>query len=112
MKHFEEKREDARFRCGSSVEWGYLTKPEKHSARMRNFSQAGICFETTRPPVHGATIMVRLEAYEDDCRSDCRQGRECPWPRSMALGDVKWCRDLSGSASPLFGVGVKFHFPV
>lgn len=112
MEHSKEKRECARFSCGSPVEWGYLAKPEKHSARMRNFSEAGVCFESARPPVHGATILVRLEAYQDDCRSDCREGSECPWPRSIVLGEVKWCRDIAESGQSLFGVGVKFHLPV
>jgi hypothetical protein len=112
MEHSEEKRREERFSCGSPVEWAYFNKSEKHNARMRNFSRAGACFESSRAPVHGATILVRLEAYQTDCRSDCREGSDCPWPRSMVLGEVKWCRDIAGSRLPLFGVGVKFQLPV
>ena len=108
----EEKRQDERFSCGSPVEWAYFNKPEKHSARMRNFSHAGACFECSQAPIHGATIMVRLEAYQAECRSDCREKSDCPWPRWNVLGEVKWCRGITGSGSPLFGVGVKFHPPV
>jgi hypothetical protein len=108
----EEKRQDERFSCGSSVEWAYFNKPEKHSARMRNFSHAGACFECSQAPIHGATIMVRLEAYQAECRSDCREKSDCPWPRWNVLGEVKWCRGITGSGRPLFGVGVKFHPPV
>jgi hypothetical protein len=107
-----EKRRDARFSCGSPVEWAYLNKSEKHDARMRNFSEAGASFESSRAPVEGATILVRIEAYLADCRSDCPEESSCPWPRSMVLGEVKWCRDISGSGLPLFGVGVKYHLPV
>jgi hypothetical protein len=111
MGHPEEKRQNERFSCGSPVEWAYFNKPEKYNARMRNFSHAGACFESSQALIHGATIMVRLEAYQAECRSGCIEKSDCPWPRSIVLGEVKWCRDLAGSELPLFGVGVKFHLP-
>ncbi len=110
-RHAEEKRRDERFSCGSPVEWGYFNKPEKHSARMRDFSHSGACFECSQAPVHGATILVRIEAYQPECRAECREKIDCPWPRSIVLGEVKWCRDLAGSGRARFGVGVKFHPP-
>jgi hypothetical protein len=79
---------------------------------MRNFSHDGACFECAQALVNGATIMVRLEAYQAECISACREETDCPWPRSVVLGEVKWCRDLSTSGPPRFGVGVKFHLPV
>jgi hypothetical protein len=112
MKHFENKRSDERFLCGSPIEWAYFNKSQKHSARMRNFSHTGACFESRQAILRGATIMVRLETYEDDCRMGCAHKSDCPWPRSIALGEVKWCRDMAGCGLPVFGVGVKFHFPV
>jgi hypothetical protein len=112
MEHSEEKRREERFSCGSPVEWAYFNKPEKHNARMRNFSHAGACFESSEALVHGATILVRLEAYQAECRSDCEDKSDCPWPRSIILGDVKWCHDITGRRLPLYGVGVKFHLPV
>jgi hypothetical protein len=108
MDHAEEKRQTDRFACGSPVEWAYFNKSEKHSALMRNFSHDGVCFECSRAPVSGATIMLRLETYHPECRSDCKENTECPWPRSIVLGNVKWCRDMSSSGLPRFGVGVKF----
>jgi hypothetical protein len=112
MNQLPEKRRNERFPCRTPVEWAYFNKSEKHSARMNNYSQAGACFESSRAPMQGATILVRLEAYQSDCRSDCREGNACPWPRSISLGEVKWCRNLASSGLPLFGVGVKFHLQV
>jgi hypothetical protein len=109
MDHAEEKRRNDRFACGTPVEWGYFNKSEKHSAKMLNFSHEGICFECSRAPVNGATIMVRLETYQSECRSDCKDEWNCPWPRSIVLGDVKWCHDITSSGLTRFGVGVKFH---
>jgi hypothetical protein len=107
-----EKRCDARFSCRAPVEWAYFNKPDKHNARMLNYSQTGACFECAEALVNGATIMVRLEAYRADCGSGCRNKDECPWPRSIGLGEVKWCLGLPGIGVQRFGVGVKFHLPI
>jgi hypothetical protein len=112
MQRAEEKRRDDRLVCRSPVEWAYFNKPEMHRGEMRNFSTRGFSFECVQAPVHGATVRVRLESYPSECRSGCQGGPECPWPPSIVLADVKWCRDLSSSGAPRFGVGVKFHMQV
>jgi hypothetical protein len=105
----KDKRLDERFTCRSPVEWTYFNKPESYSAQMRNFSVTGACFECSQALVRGATIRVRLEDYQTECRSDCRDRSECPWPRSIVLGEVKWCHGISDSGLLRFGFGVKFH---
>jgi hypothetical protein len=107
----KDKRHDERFTCRSPVEWTYFNKPESYSAQMRNFSSTGACFESSQELVRGATILVRLESYQTECRSECVAQSECPWPRSIVLGEVKWCRNITGSGLLPFGVGVKFHLP-
>lgn len=106
-----DKRRDERFACRSPVEWAYFNKPDSYSALMRNFSQAGACFESSQALVHGATILVRLEGDRAECRAECTDRTDCPWPRSIVLGEVKWCRGIAGSGLARFGVGVKFHLP-
>jgi hypothetical protein len=112
MERSEEKRGDDRLSCRSPVAWAYFNKSEMHSGQMRNFSSRGACFECTQAPVNGATILVRLETYPTECRSGCEGVSDCPWPPSIVLGDVKWCRDLASSGPQRFGVGLKFHVPV
>lgn len=107
-----EKRCDARFPCRAPVEWAYFNKSEKHSARLLNYSQTGAGIECSQALISGATILVRLEAYRAECRAECASGEECPWPRTVTLGEVKWCRDFSETGTGRFGVGVKFHPPV
>jgi len=107
-----EKRYNERLSCRAPVEWGYFNKPEKFNARMLNYSRNGVCFECSRAPINGATIRVRLEAYHAECGSECRNNDECPWPRSIGLGEVKWCLGLPGIGAQRFGVGVKFHLPI
>ena len=112
MEQPPEKRCNERFPCRTPVEWGYFNKPEKYSARMLNYSHTGSCFECSQALINGATVLVRLEAYGAECGAECRNGDECPWPRLISLGEVRWCRDLAGIGTRRFGVGVKFHLPI
>jgi len=112
MEQRSEKRHDERFACRTSVEWTYFNKSEKHNARMLNYSQTGFCLESSEALINGATIMVRLENYRAQCGAECKQGDDCPWPRLVSLGEVKWCRHFPQAALQRFGVGVKFHLPV
>jgi len=112
MEQRSEKRHNERFACRTAVEWAYFNKSEKHNARMLNYSQTGACFESSEALINGATIMVRLEDYRAECGSECKLGDDCPWPRLVSLGEVKWCRHFPEAALQRFGVGVKFHLPV
>ncbi|MGE5258153.1 MAG: PilZ domain-containing protein [Hyphomicrobiales bacterium] len=106
-----DKRGEERFTCRSPVELAYFNNAESYSGLMRNFSLTGASFECPQELVHGATVVMRLEGYQVECRADCTDRVECPWPRYVVLGEVKWCRGISGSSIPRFGVGVKFHLP-
>jgi hypothetical protein len=112
MQDPDEKRCGGRLACRSPIAWAYFNKPETHQGQMLNYSSHGVGFECAQAPFHGATILVRLNAYPAECRAGCQGGPECPWPPSVVLGDVKWCRDLSASGMQRFGVGVKFHLEV
>ena len=65
--------------------------------------------ECAQALVSGSTIVLRLGAYFPECRSGCEEKVDCPWPPSIVLGDVKWCRGISDSGPPRFGAGVKFY---
>jgi hypothetical protein len=112
MQDTEEKRRGGRLACRSPVAWAYFNKPETHQGQMLNYSRHGVCFECAQALVRGATVLVRLNTYPAECRSSCQGGPDCPWPPSIVLADVKWCRDLSGNGASRFGVGVKFHLEV
>ncbi len=106
------KRRHERFACGSPVQWAYFNKPETHGARMLNFSRAGMRLESRKELVPGAAVVVRLMEYRAECLAGCRNQTDCPWPRSIAVGEVKWCRGAASGPSTSFGAGVKFHLPV
>lgn len=109
MVHDVEKRRDERISCRASVAWAYFNKTETHGASLRDFSRAGACVECSEAPIRGSTIVLRMEAYPAGCREGCTDEGNCPWPRSIALGEVRWCREISGGDPQRFGVGLKFH---
>lgn len=106
-----ERRRQERYACGSAGKWAYFNRAEFHSARMFNFSHAGACFESPEALMPGATVVVRLEDYRPECTAQCRGPSDCPWPRSIAVGEVNWCRGASGDRRPAFRAGVRFHLP-
>jgi hypothetical protein len=109
MVHAAEKRRDERIPCRSAVVWAYFNKTETRSASLRDFSRAGACLDCSEAPIHGSTIVLRMEAYPAGCREGCKEEDICPWPRSIALGEVRWCRQITGGNPQRFGVGLKFH---
>lgn len=111
MQKPPERRRHERFACGSQLKWAYFNKAENHNARMSNFSHAGVSFEGPEALVPGATIVMRLEGYQAECKAQCRDQGDCPWPRSIAVGEVKWCQSAN-SGVPSFESGVRFNMPV
>jgi hypothetical protein len=106
-----DNRRDLRTTCRSPVTWAYFNRPETHEGWLSDFSSSGAGIESIEALIPGATIMLRIKAYAAGCRPDCGDERHCPWPRSIALAEIKWCRDLSGGRPPRFGAGVRFHPP-
>jgi hypothetical protein len=112
MEKTSERRRHERFACGSAVKWAYFNRAEVHAARMCNFSHAGVSFEGPEEIAPGATIVVRLEEYRAGCTPKCPDQGDCPWPRSIAVGEVKWCQSANGGGRFSFESGVRFHLPV
>jgi hypothetical protein len=91
------------------VKWSYFNQPQSHAAQMVNFSQEGVALETDESPVDGSSVVMRLEGDASQCRPDCSEPVECPWPRSMVLGHVKWSRP-QGQRPSRWAVGIQVYF--
>ncbi len=102
-----DKRSEARRRCYAEVMWAYFNTMDFHAARMVNVSRGGGYFETGQPALPGASVFIRVQKVLD--AADPSSPAEAL--RSAALGEVKWCRDLSGGGAQ-FGVGFRYHIPV
>ena len=109
MESTGEKRNDRRYACRARVEWSYFNQSGGRPGMMLNFSREGVALETEESLVEGASVVMRLAGDAAGCRPDCDDtADECPWPRSMLLGHVKWSRRLSGPG-PRWGAGLKIY---
>jgi len=108
MESNSEKRCEDRQQCDAAIEWAYFNKGECFSARMLNFSQNGGYFVSGQPLIPGATILIRLRNIDAGGADACDRSAM----KTNALGEVKWCRELSDASAARFGIGVRYHFPV
>jgi hypothetical protein len=107
-----DKRNARRYPCQVRVQWSYFNQPGSHAARMVNFSQEGVALEAEQLLINGSSVVMRLDGDPGECRPDCSDAAGCPWPRSMLLGDVKWCRPRSveDKHPPRWGAGIRIYF--
>ena len=100
-----DKRNGERHGFHGEIIWSYFNKKDYFEARALNFSRDGSYFETDRALGVGVTVLIRvLNCFDQNIRSE---ENECI--RWNALGEVKWCRDLTGGKQGHYGIGVKYH---
>jgi PilZ domain len=75
------------------------------SAKMLNYSEGGIYFESNFAFQPRTSIYIRIEKKMTDL-SECKFHNGF---RSVALGEVKWCREISEGESGKYGIGIKYY---
>lgn len=78
-----------------------------HQAKMLNYCEGGLYFESAFPFKPGTTIYVRIEEFS---RKDSHSTLYCGH-RTVTLGEVKWCKEISAPESYKFGIGVRYYEP-
>lgn len=99
----KEKRMHERHHCEAITKWSYFNKEKFFEAKIFNFSRNGIYFETPHELKPGAIVFVRLETLLSKNMS--LDDHECL--RTITLGEVKWCKELSADGANYFGVGIR-----
>lgn len=102
-----EKRGSVRHKCEAAIEWSYFNKEVYFDAKLLNFSESGVYFESAHDLKPGAMIFMKMNMGSSSKINFL--DHECP--RSVSLGEVKWRIDLSGSDQSYYGVGVRYPFP-
>ena len=102
-----DKRRHVRHKCEATIEWSYFNKEIQFDAKLLNFSESGVYFETGHDLKPGATIFLKMKTVSSCEINSFDHGR----PRSVSLGEVKWHIDLSASDQSCYGVGVRYPFP-
>jgi hypothetical protein len=99
----KEKRMYERYNCEAIIKWSYFNNDRFFEAKILNFSRNGIYFETSHEVKPRSTILIRLETLlSKNMRLD---DHECM--RTVTLGEVKWCNELSADGDSYYGVGVR-----
>ncbi len=101
-----EKRRLMRHSCEATIEWSYFNKEIYFDAKLLNFSEGGVYFETGHDLKPGATIFLKMKMAS----SSKINSLDHEYPRSVSLGEVKWRIDLSGSDRSYYAVGVRYPF--
>ena len=114
MKKDTKKRTDKRQVCNTKIKWAVfnrttfnLGQERFYRARVLNFSEGGLYFESEHPLKPGTTILFRLEVSR--CGASGSEGYDCL--RTISLAEIRWCQDLFRNGESCFGIGAKYHIP-
>ncbi len=107
MKANLEKRTCDRHRLKADVMFSYFNKEPSYLAQTQNLGPGGMCFCTSLPLQPGSTVCIRLKKiHADPPGAGCREGL-----RSITLGQVQWCHELTGLEAAKYSVGIKYFEP-
>jgi hypothetical protein len=107
MTEFSSKRVCDRYECCFAISCTRFNSTQYFQGRMENYSQNGLYFESESALQPGTTILTRvLKNLDADYARKVRKGF-----RSVALGEVKWCKEIISESSTYYGVGVRYYEP-
>jgi hypothetical protein len=98
-----EKRAYQRYNCEAIIKWSYFNRGRLFDAKIVNFSKDGFSFETSSEISPHATILTRLENLFTKNMSVSE--KECL--RTISIGEVRWCQELSKDGLRYYAVGVR-----
>jgi hypothetical protein len=102
-----EKRTFDRYNQEARLVCTYFNTNKYCQAKMLNYCEGGLYFESEFPFKPRTCIYIRLEEYFPMASgSPLHDGF-----RTATLGEVKWCKELSGTESYKYGVGVRYYEP-
>ena len=97
----KEKRKSERHDHEVSIVYAYHNSDEFYNAKMCNFSNSGLCFESPAAIEPGADIYVMMDEFVPDAiGSEIYDGY---------LAEVRWCQRLSQVDPTIYHVGVKYY---
>ncbi len=101
------KRVCDRYDCCFSITCARFNSTHYIQGRMANYSQNGLYFESESALQSGTSILIRvLKNLDADNAPEVREGF-----RSVALGEVKWCKEFISEGSTYYGIGVRYYEP-
>ena len=107
MKSYTDKRACERSSHAALIEFSYFNKEHCYEAQTLDHCAVGLRFKSEVFLKPGATINIRVKKFHpnDSCKGDCRG------LRSVALAEVKWCKEFLNETEPFFEIGAKYFQP-
>jgi hypothetical protein len=107
MSDHKEQRRCDRCQYEDPVTSGYFNTGLCRIARTKNRSPDGMYIESDYFLRPGATVYLKLENKMSDASE--KPSCACYGLRTVTLGEVKWCQELSAPGSSLYGIGLKYY---
>jgi len=102
-----EKRISERQPHQGAITFSIFNRQKCIDAQSLDYSKNGLRFKSACALQPGTTICIRVKSAQDGSGS----GRFSKSMPSLGLAEVKWCRQLDGSESPFYEVGVRYYPP-
>jgi hypothetical protein len=107
MNCYSDKRTFERRNCKALIAFSYFNQTNSYDSKVLNCGAGGMCFQSNRFLHPGATVCIRVKEFQcSGSRKDNADGLRC-----MSLAEVKWCHELPGTDSAVYGVGVRYQAP-
>ena len=100
-----EKRINKRHKCEASIRCSCFNKENIINAKMLNYSESGMYFESDSVFKEGTNILFKMKR----CLFIPSDPELCEGLRTVSLAEVKWWKEMSGEDSSHFGIGVKYY---
>jgi Tfp pilus assembly protein PilZ len=100
-----EKRDCPRHNHRAALIFSIFNRDKHYQAHMFNCSQGGMYFEADHEMRPGTSLYLRVVRNLTDFREETSS-----WVfRTVALGQVKWCHQLTKAGSARYGIGVSYY---
>jgi len=103
-----EQRIFDRHAFSADVAFSHFNKADSYQAQTLNLSKGGMCFKSNLSLQPGAMVAIRLGKVH----TNASDNGSCEGLRSVALAEVRWCREVPDDKALPYGVGVKYFKPV
>ena len=102
-----ERRTYERHKLSADVTFSHFNKDPSYFAQTLNFGSGGMCINSSLLLKPGATVCIHLKKIHPKASGT----GFCEGVRSVTLGEVKWCSELSGPTDFPYSIGVKYFNP-
>ena len=107
MTGHAENRMYARFPHKASLICSSYNSDIYYNTQKCNHGGGCLRFESRIPFNRGAVLRIRMKDYSmDGLYPDAWEGF-----RTMAIAEVKWCREINDEKGSYYDVGVRYHDP-